>query len=798
MRAKPLTNAEKAATNTPLGLDGYVIPYFGIHGSPQPFYRVKLFDFDPKYKQPTNTPNQIYFPPRLPDVLSVARYIILTEGEKKAAVAVKYGFPCAAVGGVENWRNRTFVLPKDTKLAATKAGKVSARVASGEGVAEGFDTVATGLADIVDLAVSRRIPILLCFDSDTPNGPKSEVMRAMATLGYELRNRGVPSNLIRALTLPTLPENPYEKMGLDDFLISEHDMCGPAMLGELIKKNLAKRTAFPRHPNPKDFVNKKLQKPHMSRQEIQALSFAVLADLDARGSRLRSVHDGNLYYFSYDKRTLVSVNFDMRTNFSESAFGIQLYKQYNISAADFKVMSWLGAQFAGEDPVSTVSPEKVCAIRGDVFYYQLNDGQSVKVCLSNGQPQINVINNGEDEVLFEAGLTVGIDAKAFGGQIMAQQKAGEPIANWWYEVLKTARFPDSEEDKIRKLHSLLYYISPWFYRWRGTQLPVEIATGEPGSGKSSLYQLRLDILTGVPNLRNAPSDMRDWASGLAHTGALHVTDNVQLADASLRQKLSDEICRLVTEPNPSIEQRKLYSNADLVRIPVRAVFAITAVKQPFTNVDIIQRAIVVDFDKGVDAALTYDGDWEQHQLHKFGGRAGWLANHLLFVSRMQQLIAEKWDPRYKARYRLINVEQLLVLAAEVVGWDGQWIPEFLEGQRDQRLSDSDWALEGIRTWIDQQKQFYSADWPTRRFYASDIVEWAQGEDEYKQCNMLTNARSLGRYMATNKHTIATVLGMAPSGIYGNRTAYRLSRVQSRGRTAHDTAAETAANEVAKG
>lgn len=343
-------------------------------------------------------------------------------------------------------------------------------------------------------------------------------------------------------------------------------------------------------------------------------------------------------------------------------------------------------------------------------------------------------------------------------------------------MLQDARVKTEQGDKNdsqRRLLSLLYYISPWFYRWRGTQLPVEITTGEAGSGKSTLYELRLGITTGVPKLRNSPTDLRDWNAGLASTGALHVTDNVQMADVSLRQRLSDEICRLVTEPKPSIEQRKLYTDTGIVRIPVRCVFGITAIKQPFTNVDIIQRAIITELDKGTSGDLTYDADWKDHQMERFGGRAQWLAHQLIIVQHILQLVWTGWEERYKAKYRLINVEQLLMITDQVFGDTGEWVPDYLEHARDIRVSDADWALEGIVAFADNLREKNPGRWESLKFDASIMASWLADQEEFTDCKVVGNSRSLGRYIASNKHTVATVAKIVPDKVIHGKQQYRL-------------------------
>ncbi len=765
IRAKPLTNAEKAATYSPMGADGYVIPYFDMRGKPLPFYRVKLYEGDVKYRQMQDSPNHIYFPPRLQALLggdTPPKYIIITEGEKKAACAVKNGFPCVGLGGVDSWRTNTLILPKDTALAQKADKTIAIKLPAGANIADGADKLATGLKDLTDYVTLHNIPLIIIYDTDSYEGLKPEVARAAATFAFELRHKGVALRNIRQLILPSNGG----KVGLDDYLEEPDNIVE---LSRLLKETIDARTAFPRHPNVRDYVNRRLQRTHLSRQEQMGISLAVLCDLDARGQRLRSPDEDQLYYFDGESKTLTKAAFNGKGDFAETPFGIHLYQEYNLSLNDNRILNWLITQFAGEAPINKVYPEKVLCWRGDVFYYQVGDGVTARV----DKDGITIIDNGDDGVLFEAGMVEGISGRELRDAIKTVRE--KPWENWWYDVLKDARIRDSSDDKQRLLLSLLYYVSPLFYRWRGTQLPVEITIGEAGSGKSTLYELRLSILTGVPKLRNAPSDLKDWNASLANTGSLHVTDNVQLTDNSLRQRLSDEICRLVTEPNPTIEQRKLYTDTGTIKIPVRCVFAITAIRQPFTNIDIIQRAIITELDKGVAQNLKYDAAWKSRQLEGRGGRAVWLAHQLMFVHKMLKEIDKTWDPNYQAKYRLIHVEQLLQKAAQVFGLDASWVAGFLESSRDKKMSENDWTLEGLALFADKVKDRYAgADvWTKLKFTAENISTWAKDQEEFAQCHILINSRSLARYLSQHKHTVATTVGIVPVSDSAGKMSYSL-------------------------
>lgn len=769
LRARQLGPNEKHATNTPASVDGYVIPYFTWQQKPLPFYRARLYEWEPKYKQVANQPNHIYFPPGFAQlVLSPdCKCIILLEGEKKAACGVKHGYATCAVGGVDSWRNRIISMPKDTQLVQGKNNSVVAKLAAGAELQAHTDKLAVGMEDLIGLITQKKIPIVIIYDSDDKGKLNPDVQAAAALLGYELRHRGIPAKHIRQLILRPTAFYSEDKLGLDDFLV--HPKLGPEMFEKQLQEVLSARSAFPRHPNPKGYINKKLQRSRMPRSDMQALATAVLCDLDSRGLRLRCPADDRLYYFHSLTHELLPVHFQLKQGFANSPFGVKLYRDYNLGAADYRILQWVETQFTGEEPIADVDPERVITVRGDAVYYQLSGGKMLKITGQN----IFLLDNGTEDILFEATAVEPLDAIKVMAAIGKIEKLppDQPMPSYWYDVLKDARIHASDGDNARRILALLYSISPWFYRWRGTQLPIEMMVAEPGAGKSTLYQLRLDILTGIPTLRNAPRDMRDWTASVAATGGLHVTDNVNMSNSQLRQELSDELCRIVTEPNPHIEARKLYSDNELVRTPVKAVFALTAVKQPFNNSDIIQRSIITQLDKG-DAEVEYEAGWEQRQLAAHGGREGWIAFQAVFLKRLLARIQEKWNPQYKAKFRLINIEQLLMLAAEVYGWDPTWIPEYLEKTRNKSISESDWALEGLKAFADDHRSQYGDNNPTRRISAQDISAYFEGDDDFGGCTILANPRQLGKYIAQNRNMVSTIVGISEKGApYANKTMY---------------------------
>lgn len=774
MRVRVMDNAEKASCHVAHSQIGYVIPYFDIQGRSQPFYRVKVFDSEPKYKQPKESPSYVYFPRGFYEVASKTDYIIITEGEKKAALAVKRGYPAVGLGGVDSWRNRNFQIPKEAELNATDK-TIRAKLPSGTEVKEDFmSPLALGMQDLIDYAISTGKTLFIIYDTDIKNETSFNVQRAAAALGYELRFRGVPYSKIRQIRLPL--EEGDEKMALDDFLMGNKS----GALDTLIQASKAKRSAFPRHPNVRDYINKRLQNAKMSRKEMQQVAMTVLCELDANGMRLRSSTELQTYYFDFQTHKLLKATFtDNPNQLTDSPFGHFLYRNFGLGAADARLIQWLGTQFTGEDPVEEVNPFRVFArpqVNADKVMLQISDGQYVEVGPSDpvgksDLPGYHVRNNGENGVLFEAEQVKALDVDKLTAQYRLLAKRDMPEC-WWADVLSQVRLKD--KNKARMLAAFLFYISPWLYRWRGTQLPIEMTLGEAGSGKSTLQELRLNVITGIPKLRNAPQDMKDWSASVASTGGLHIIDNLQLPDRNMRQRISDEICRVITEPEPTIEMRKYYTNADLISLPVRCVFGITAIKQPFLNSDVLARAIIIELDKSLDLVngrLNYDSQWMATQLQRYGGREAWVAHHLDVLRRFFDLVRQKWNMKYQARHRLINMEQALVLMANVFGMDGSWIPDYLQGVVNVAVLDSDWAFEGLTNFVAQRRENKAL--AQTKFGAQEISNWAMSMEEYEKCEELVNSRRIGRYLTSHKALLASALGLVEAGSQNNRKLYFL-------------------------
>lgn len=142
----------------------------------------------PKYLQTPNTPNHAYFPQGFKSVdwkaieQDPTRYVVITEGEKKACCACKHGYPTIGLPGVWNWK-------------ATKRG-------------------VSFLPELEAFAWEQR-PVFIAFDSDALTKP--QVAYAITDLTKELTRRGAK---VKVATIPASGPD-ADKVGLDDFIVAQ-------------------------------------------------------------------------------------------------------------------------------------------------------------------------------------------------------------------------------------------------------------------------------------------------------------------------------------------------------------------------------------------------------------------------------------------------------------------------------------------------------------------------------------------------------------------------------------------------
>ncbi len=180
---------------------GYAIPYFNDQRTVVA-ERYKMFwtsptEDSPKYLSSINQHTELYFPPGLETLLQTLDYVVVTEGEKKAAKAVQEGIPCVAIPGVYMWA--------DSKSRALD-----------KAMGKGMSHLTKPLEGLVELA-KKNIRFVIAFDSDAAQNKQVHTARFLLkdALLYHC------AKWVRVLDLN--PSDSSKKWGLDDVLCDTNE-----------------------------------------------------------------------------------------------------------------------------------------------------------------------------------------------------------------------------------------------------------------------------------------------------------------------------------------------------------------------------------------------------------------------------------------------------------------------------------------------------------------------------------------------------------------------------------------------
>jgi P4 family phage/plasmid primase-like protien len=201
---------------------GYAIPYAGVLGQDgTPYARYRLQQAKPKYIAALGSTPQVYVPPAF-DSLPITDLLIVTEGERKAALGCQLGLHVVGIGGVFSWADPGSRAAE--KLAGTTIGRDTAP-----------------LAKLVELS-SRYSKILILGDSDLIDKPQplsglNALKHALdaAVIDYLCEQRKTTkidyTNYIRepiisvALCPPRFDKPEVGKIGLDDWYLWLLERC---------------------------------------------------------------------------------------------------------------------------------------------------------------------------------------------------------------------------------------------------------------------------------------------------------------------------------------------------------------------------------------------------------------------------------------------------------------------------------------------------------------------------------------------------------------------------------------------
>lgn len=740
---------------------GYVLPYLGLDGEPLKFYRIKILESlnghkpDFKYLQPKAAGNHLYLPKGLYDLepdwaTDPSVPLFITEGEKKALAGVQAGLPIVAVGGVYNWRTHIHTLERGAVRVEDKPSKRVVHL--DERGEKAYRTEV--IAEFDEIAWHGR-EVVLIFDSDADTNPA--VQRAAFELANWLDERGASTRQVPlggslpAGVLRRTPGGTSAKLGLDDALVLH-----PALGEDLLDPEWRDSHSFrPLPQDPHAWVGEQLNDGRANRSTQERVSQFAIHWLDANGTRFMGA-DGTYYYFDASTRVLHDFVLGKAgvQAVRETSFGHLLMEQLSLDPVDSSTMGRLIGRFPLGAPV--INPHRVLAQHPDhpdTIYYQLSDADVLRI----GPEGLDIVSNGDDDVLFYRGSVEALDIDDFAIACDDWRPFREGKRNpLWYDALSTVNIdPMGELTRQESLQLLttLCYMSPYLNRWRGLMLPLEIAVGEPGSGKTFTYNLRKGVLTGRTSLQGLPDDFRSWVAAVGAAPSMWICDNLGNVKSDYWHRLNDELARLITDPVPSIELRQLYTTATTYRIPVTSSFAITTIRNPFTAPDVLQRSLV--YNVSAIPVGKRDPDWYNDRM---AHRVDWVAEHVNVLHLFLKAAQTQWRPNFKSGYRLVHFEQAVLLMGEVLGWDMTSIVQKLAGVVAATVAQYDPIIEALTTFVDEWTK------QRREVRLREICDWVEADsgERFTALRQFANEITLGKYIQAHKYDIEQSTGVKVS------------------------------------
>lgn len=760
-------------------IKGYSIPYYDKDGMIIPgFHRVRLVPAWPvtdeyprgmRYYQGRKSGSHAYLPP--PDIQSSNVYrdssipLIIVEGEKKALASIQIGHPCIALAGSSSWRSAGISFEK---AEIVELSELIMQTTQKEVVFHLDDRRLSRFLKNVKVVpefegiewVGRTVYI--AFDTDNPT-TRRHVQEEALSLACWLDEQGA---VVRTINFP--PN--VEKVGLDDFLVNHgmsHKNPQSTTAKKAIDKLVEQATTFPVLDHLPHWISSKLRdKATTERDKAIHISLAVVADLDARGSRLIGVGaDGSTeraYYYNkdIDRLMMYSTNPQEAKGFDNFAIGKLFSNRYNIQPADTQIMSRLGTFFKTKGAIQEVAFHRLMVGKydptnvdePDAFYFQLSPTKMVKVTANH----ITQVPVGTDGVVFEliSDMAVPMDWEPLQLAIEDAKENFRPDDFWKDLVNRYNIMPMYSMDR-QQTYALLAthaYLSPALFRWRRLQLPNEILVCEPDSGKSSFYKVRNGIWAGKEILYSENRDIKVWKTNVASAVGIFCIDNVNSMKEEIQDEVRDIINQIVTSTTPEFRERKYYTLADEARIPIVTPFSFTAISpmQLFNRQDFLQRSIPLNLQrpKVKDTTIVY---------RSISRRLEWLAHQFVVMQRFFQLVKLKWDDNYQAVHRLENYEQAMILMSEVLGNRELVEPAVkqLQSSAERAFMDTSPIYVAIRS--------FKTDWFDKQNYEAapeDLWNWIKMHKEYSDASELKKGlQSFTTWLSNTSSTLEQATGV---------------------------------------
>lgn len=647
---------------------GYVIPYLDFKRDPiidhnieggedgEAFFRVRFHDVArsegvPKYVQPTGSGVHLFLPCWIGDLLrNPKETLLIVEGEKKAAALAQAGYAAVGIGGVDSFTHGMFRFRKEGTVKGGPGGLSQFKVKGGTSIAEVLS------APEFALLVLEGRKVVLLFDSDlteeeSPTTPVKKSVQQSAFRGAELLS-ALGAHVLQGFF--PWPTRSGTKIGADDYLL---------MPGNDLNSIIARaKPILP--PNMKEHVRMRLD-TKLSRSAKDQLIATVIRDLDTKGTRYRDeVNPAMYYYHENATHKLHVLNLQAPDiNLRLGSLPRLLYKDYGLSTADTDEMKRFQPAFIENCP--EVRAQKLFHMQDDTLYIQTGDNDIFRIDRQGIVP----VYNGFGRVLFRSGNVEPPNG------LTPEHYQGQP-RRVWRDVIAQLSLDEQEVltiEETRALTEVLVYLVPWFWNWRGLELPIICSVGEHGSGKSYFWYVIQGVLMGkslgIQSIVGTPRDISELRAILRDSQGILPFDNFKPGTVrTWREQYEEEMSRTVTVKEQTY--RPLYGD-EIKTSSIKALPAISSIEPPFLSADLIERSITIPFKKIDFKEGNTPADWHHKVLDENPGRTALLGDMMAAAREFLNVAYVRRDEQVPQRGRLAGFDRALLYMAEALDSTGE-------------------------------------------------------------------------------------------------------------------------------
>jgi hypothetical protein len=438
-------------------------------------------------------------------------------------------------------------------------------------------------------------------------------------------------------------------------------------------------------------------------ERYRTIAEMVIERLDRSGS---FYYDGvYTYYFDKDKKRL--------TRFTERDQGLKLLlRSFGISPAD-SLFKWVYEEldgYAREHGTQTTVHRVSYYDQKTHTVYRHNHGALIYRIRPDGSPY-ETISNGEDGILF------------LSDPMGEEFEATPPIVEHLLDrVLLRYIHLDADEHHDLSMDDQLLLFEYWFFsnffRSILPTRPILCCIGDSGSGKSLTLRKCGILLHGsqfqVQTLSNRELDL-DVALG---NSSFVVLDNVDYIPPWFQDRLAQAATGV------TIRKRKLYSDTDLVTLPIDCMIAISSRTPGYTREDVSDRLLLFRFSRIPESEFLP----EKRLLDELNENVSEVQGAI--NERLQEICRALRDGQGRTTHAPFRMADFGAFSMAVAKHDG------LEGQ----------MVDIFHKMTDEQARFTLADEPI-----AELLEyWMEdAENHERPVDLNTLRRELARLAETN-------------------------------------------------